>query len=157
MIPHAGKGAMKIVIIGAGSRTFGLRTVADVLASPEMQEIAPELVLVDIDRACPKTARFGNVSVLGFEVHWKGEYFPDYSRSVGVFSGFAPIFGTPILLRGYRSVFGLVQAALASCAWISSRLWAAIRASFHRLCARMHHSIRVRRFLNPLLLRGLPR
>lgn len=41
---------MKIVVIGAGSRNFGLRCVADVLVAPGMREFSPELALVDIDR-----------------------------------------------------------------------------------------------------------
>ena len=40
---------MKIVIIGAGSRTFGRRSVTDILGNPAMREIAPEVVLVDTD------------------------------------------------------------------------------------------------------------
>ena len=42
---------MKIVIIGAGSRSFGRACVADVLNNPDMQSHAPELALVDIDAA----------------------------------------------------------------------------------------------------------
>ncbi len=40
---------VKIVVIGAGSRSFGWRTVNDVLGTPALQAFKPELVLVDID------------------------------------------------------------------------------------------------------------
>ena len=39
----------KVVIIGAGSRSFGRACLADVLGNPELQAHAPELVLVDLD------------------------------------------------------------------------------------------------------------
>ena len=40
---------MKIVVVGAGSRSFGRACVADLLGNPAMEELAPEIVLVDID------------------------------------------------------------------------------------------------------------
>ena len=40
---------MKIVVIGAGSQSFGRPCAADVLGTPEMMELAPELCLVDIN------------------------------------------------------------------------------------------------------------
>jgi len=46
---------MKIVVIGAGSASFGRACVADILGQPAMKKLAPELVLVDIDG--PKLAR----------------------------------------------------------------------------------------------------
>ena len=41
--------AIKIAIIGAGSRSFGLKTARDILASTPICEVGLELVLMDIN------------------------------------------------------------------------------------------------------------
>ena len=41
---------MKIVVIGAGSRVFGPRSVTDILMTPELAAEKPEIVMVDTDQ-----------------------------------------------------------------------------------------------------------
>lgn len=48
---------MKIVVIGAGSRSFGRKCVVDVLGAKSMHAFAPELALVDIDPERLETMR----------------------------------------------------------------------------------------------------
>ena len=40
---------MKIVVIGAGSKTFGRACVADLLGHPVLRDLAPEITLLDVD------------------------------------------------------------------------------------------------------------
>jgi alpha-galactosidase len=48
---------IKVVIIGAGSATFGGGTIADLTASPELRELELEIWLVDVDAAALERTR----------------------------------------------------------------------------------------------------
>ncbi|RKY58592.1 MAG: hypothetical protein DRP95_05800, partial [Candidatus Latescibacterota bacterium] len=40
---------VKVVLIGAGSASFGRGAIADLLASEELEQLGLEMVLVDVD------------------------------------------------------------------------------------------------------------
>jgi len=53
---------LKIVVIGAGSATFGRGTIADIMASEELKEFELTISLVDIDKvALNRMYRFANI------------------------------------------------------------------------------------------------